>query len=313
MIKKILISLFGLLFTGGAVATIFLSGISKTLSNEDFYKNQLAEQGHKTIISYLTETIEEKTEIIPKEVIAEIIEKNIKQEELGGFLRNIYLEISKSEIRENELDIEVSTELFFEKKDQIFEDLIDYKLENLPKCEIANQENCIPENIAKEDFKAQSLIIFQNNILTEIPQTFAFNILVEIDYEGPLDKYLSQISGMFFSVTRAFLFFFLVIIALIVTYPWQAILRTEAKVIASTCLTLMILSVIILSPLYSDEISAINSENLMLSGIYILLRETAKPILLWSSIIFVITIGIRIALRKYYKKDAHNDGDKKSN
>ncbi len=303
MIRKILIGLIGIIFVPIAVLTVFSLGFYNTLSSEDFYKETLVEEGYEATTTYIQGLIKEEIDQIPEEEILEIITKNIEKKDLSVFLEGLYKDISNLEIKNKELKIEISLDILIDKKDSIFESLVNYTWENFPKCESKDQENCIPQNISEKDFKARAIADLNNKTLGELPTSLTFDIVIETKHEGKITEYLSEMKKIAISTSRAILLLLLVIVALIVLHPWKKILKTELKLISSTCFILIVTSTALLFlPNYVLENLQIGSEQLLLNFLYITIKATAKSILLYSGVIFVLSTG-GILLLKYYKND----------
>lgn len=238
MLRKFFASFVVFLFAIFAVPFVFVTLLYNTLSDEDFYKEDLADESYYLFIEQLPEKVDlEDFPSVTKEEFAELLEKVFKPEDLRFIVVDVVDQIKNIENTQNDLEIKIPLGQLSGKRDLMAKEFTNFLYKELPECTeselISNPQQlqdfkCIPNGLAKEDFQNRIAMELDRGLFAKLPGHYKLTLTLPKGLEDRnLVETVENAFKLFLIIGLSWLALLLGILALIIRKPWQTVMKWE--------------------------------------------------------------------------------------
>ena len=238
MLRKFFASFVVFLFAIFAVPFVFVTLLYNTLSDEDFYKEDLADESYYLFIEQFPEIVDlEDFPNVTKEEFSELLEKVFKPEDLRFIVVAVVNQIKNIENTKDDVEIKIPLAQLSEKRDLMAKEFTNFLYKELPECaedDMASSPQklqdfkCIPKNLAKEDFQNRIAMELDRSLFAKLPGQYKLTLtLPEELINRDLIETVEDVFNLFFIIGLSWLALLLGILALIIRRPWKTIVKWE--------------------------------------------------------------------------------------
>lgn len=327
--RKFFATLLMFVFIGIFLTTAFCFAFYQTFFNVDFYKKDLVKAAHDFVVHEGQKYMDfQPIAAINKSDFVAIMDTVVSAKDLEGVVNDVAEQVRDLKVGQDGI-VELIIPLdWLERKSGVFsEKIVDYLFENLPRCELGEEDyfkefNCLPTGLSKDDFASAFRLALDRKLISDLPNDFNFQFVVPNQFRGlNVGAFIDGVTSKFFFVLIGALLLMLACIGLLIFSPWSAVMKWVAKTVflssLFTILTAMILNIsvpVIFDKLvHSFDVSILNY-NAWIS-IYILFAGAFTVNLL--KVIFplaIISLGFWIVGMLFYRnKSVTSYGDSEIN
>ncbi len=314
MLRRILAGILVLVFVTIAVPLGILWATYQTFFDRDFYKGKFVDATYDLVLSEVPRELKtEQFSMLEEEEIRDTLSDVVLKEDLQDFLDDAIDGIESAEVVDNKVHVNMPLDWVAAKSKPLASALADLMYEQLPICEDGDLRrgsmDCVSEDLPKIDFTAEVERMLDQEVFSQLPSEFAFDIDVNVEFEGNIADYLEKLVNTAFLFGALILLVILLIISLIIWSPFVKILKWVASaVVFSSMFLCFYFGVFLLLPsfFYGDIVEEIGDEYRYqaFADFYdAVFGAFAKSVLIYVGPVFLVSLGVFIYVLVAYDKN----------
>ncbi len=204
----------------------------------------------------------------------------------------------------NIIQITIPLDWVSDKSDILTEKIASKTIDAMEDCENladagSESPGCVPAGVSRKDIKTQIAYLLENEVFSEIPTEFTFDLEIPEDLSKDLPTFFNETIGNAFTVGALVLCLLLFFMGLIIFKPLIRVLKWEAKAFFLSSLFVLIVLVgamIALSYISYEEIQ------IYLSLFYIIVKALFNSLIFYIAPVFILSFILWIIGIIYDKK-----------
>ncbi|MDA1061036.1 MAG: hypothetical protein O3B47_04540, partial [bacterium] len=300
MFRRIIAGILAFVFVFIAVPLGILWATYRTFVDRDFYSGDFIDATYELLLSEIPRNIDfEELSMVDEEEMREIIKDVVQKEDLQIFVNDVLDQIESAKIEDKKVHVIFPLDWISEKSKPLAAALTDLMYEHVPICADGDSDmevtECIPEDYAEIDFNSEIERMLDENLFSQLPAEFAFDLDVNVAFEGSVAHYLSGLVNAAFLIGLLVLVVLLLIMSLVIWSPFIQILKwiTSAVVMSSMFLTFYFGVFLLLPSLFYEDFFDEVGDELRIRAIEnfydSVFGSFAKSILIYVGPVFIIS------------------------